>query len=190
MIIIYSCLVVFAIEAAVLRGRLIRLTSLRIRRLYLVWIALANEVLVIAVLPGHQSLLFACGNALSYVAGGAFVWCNRRIPGLALIACGGALNLTAMAANGGVMPASAKAMAASGWRQPSGHFANSAVLAHPRLAFLGDIFATPRWAPGHDVFSVGDVIIVVAFGLLVYRVCTRLSTASNESITVAAPQPS
>ena len=29
-----------------LRGRLIRLTNIKIRRLYLVWLALANEVLV------------------------------------------------------------------------------------------------------------------------------------------------
>lgn len=179
MIIVYACLVVLALEAVVLRGRLARLTSLRIRRLYLIWLALANEVVVISILPGHQSLLFAAANLLSYAAAGAFVWSNRRIPGLLPIAFGGALNLTAIVANNGTMPASARALAASGWRGQPGHFANSAVLAHPRLAVLGDIFATPRWLPGHDVFSIGDVVIVIGFALLVYRACAHpLATGS------------
>ena len=55
LIIVYACLVVLALEAVVLRGRLARLTSLRIRRLYLIWLALANEVVVISILPGHQA---------------------------------------------------------------------------------------------------------------------------------------
>ena len=189
MIIFYACFVVFVIEAAVLRGRLIRLTNIKIRRLYLVWLALANEVLVISVLPGHESLLFAGANLLSYVAAGVFVWSNRQIPGLALIVCGGGLNFTAMVANDGVMPASAKAMAASHWRQQSGHFANSAVLAHPRLAVLGDIFATPSWVPGHDVFSIGDVLIVVAFAIFIYGVCAKAPSAATNRAAVSTALP-
>jgi hypothetical protein len=100
-----------------------------------------------------------------------FVWSNRRIPGLLLLACGGGLNVIAIVANGGVMPANAKALAASGWRPLPGHFANSAALAHPKLALLGDILATPRWLPGHDVFSIGDIVIVVAFAIMIYRTC-------------------
>ncbi len=190
MIIVYACFVVLAFEALLLRGRLIGLTRIKIRRFYLVWLALANEVLVISVVPGHQTLLFACANLLSYAVAGAFVWSNRHIPGLALLAFGGALNVLAMVANGGVMPASAKAMAASHWRQPKGHFANSAVLAHPRLADLGDIFATPSWVPGHDVFSIGDVVVVAAFGILIYRVCTKVPNAAAENVTVGAAIPS
>jgi hypothetical protein len=31
----------------------------------------------------------------------------------------------------------------------------------PRLAFLGDIFATPASVPAANVFSVGDVLLVL-----------------------------
>jgi hypothetical protein len=48
------------------------------------------------------------------------------------------------------------------------------VVAHAKLAPLGDIFATPRWFPAHDVFSIGDVLIVVAVGVLVYRTCSTV----------------
>jgi hypothetical protein len=33
------------------------------------------------------------------------------------------------------------------------------VLVSPRLPLLGDIFATPSWLPGHNVFIIGDVAI-------------------------------
>jgi hypothetical protein len=182
-IIIYACLAVFVAEALVLRRRLARLMTLRIRRIYLVWLALANEVVVISILPGHQTAAFAAANFVSYLVAGVFVWSNRHIPGLLLLAGGGGLNAAAIVANAGVMPASAQALAASGWRPLPGHFANSAVLAHPRVAFLGDIFATPRWMPGHDVFSIGDVVIVVAFAILIYRTCAVSRAPSLETDT-------
>ena len=188
MIIVFACLVVLALEAIVLRGRLARLTSLRIRRFYLVWLALANEVVVISVLPDHRHLLFAAANFLSYVLAAVFVWSNRRIPGVLLIAAGGGLNAAAIVANGGTMPASASALAASGWRPQPGHFANSAVVAHPKLALLGDIFATPRWLPGHDVFSIGDVVIVVAFGILIYKTCAAAPDTDGPEIDELAPE--
>jgi hypothetical protein len=163
--------VVVVIEAIVLRGKLARLATIRFRRFYLVWLALLDQVLVISVLPGRQHLVLDVANVLSYVAAGLFVWSNRRIPGVLFVGAGGALNVVAIVSNGGTMPASASALAASGWRPQPGHFTNSAVVAHPKLAVLGDIFATPRWLPAHDVFSVGDVIIVMAVAVLVYRTC-------------------
>ncbi len=50
-------------------------------------------------------------------------------------------------------------------------FRNSAAVAHPRLAFLGDVFAVPASWPLSNVFSVGDLLIAVglAWGLL--RIC-------------------
>jgi hypothetical protein len=174
-IIVYACLGVLCLEAIVLRRRLVRLASLQIRRIYLVWLALADQVVIICVLPGHQHLLLAAANLLSYAAAAAFVWSNRHIPGVLLIATGGLLNAAAIVANGGTMPASAKAIAASNWHPEPGHFVNSAVVPHEKLAFLGDIFATPRWLPGHDVFSIGDVVIVLAFAFLIYKSCASSS---------------
>ena len=183
MIIVLACAVTVAAESLVLRRRMARLARLRLRRFYLVWLALLDQVLVISVLPGREHLVLDIANLLSYVAAGLFLWSNRRIPGILLLGAGGALNLIAIATNGGTMPASASALAASGWRPQPGHFTNSAVVAHPRLLFLGDIFATPRWFPAHDVFSIGDVLIVIAVAVLVYRTCR------DEPVTGASDLP-
>jgi Family of unknown function (DUF5317) len=184
MIIVFACVVVVAAEATLLRRRLLRLGSLRFRRFYLVWLALLDQVLVISVLPGRQHVVLDIADLLSYVAAGAFVWSNRKIPGLLLVGGGGTLNIIAIAANGGTMPASASALAASGWRPAPGHFVNSAVVAHPKLAVLGDIFATPRWIPAHDVFSIGDVLIVIAVAVLVYRTCATLPVTDQGQISI------
>jgi hypothetical protein len=53
----------------------------------------------------------------------------------------------------------------------------------PHLQFLGDVFATPRWLPGRDVFSVGDVAIVLRFALLVGLTVSRADSTG----TPAAP---
>ena len=44
-------------------------------------------------------------------------------------------------------------------------------LAHPHVSFLGDVFAVPSSWPVSNVFSVGDVILVVAALLALHRVC-------------------
>ena len=75
---------------------------------------------------------------------------------------GGALNLIAIVANGGVMPADPDALAAAGVEQRAGEFANSTAVAHPHLAFLGDVFAVPSSLPVSNVYSVGDVVLVIA----------------------------
>src|SRR5580658_7975066 len=110
MIIVFACVVVVAVESAFLRRRLLRLGSLRFRRFYLLWLALLDQVLVISVLPGRQHLVLDIADLLSYVAAGAFVCSNRKVPGLLLVGAGGTLNIIAIAANGGTMPASASAL--------------------------------------------------------------------------------
>lgn len=89
---------------------------------------------------------------------------NIRVPGLAVVVLGGALNLAAIAANGGFMPATADAFAAAGRHFDPG-YSNSAVLAAPALAPLIDRFAMPIDIPLHNVFSVGDVLIGVGAAL-------------------------
>ena len=59
------------------------------------------------------------------------------------------------------MPADPDALAAAGVHQEAGDFANSTAVAHPHLSFLGDVFAVPASWPVSNVFSVGDVILVV-----------------------------
>ena len=100
-----------------------------------------------------------------------FLLANRRVPGMALVGLGAALNLLAIVANGGVMPASAEALAAAGLPAGGPGFQNSGVVADPRLAFLGDIFAIPASWPLSNVFSVGDVCIGAGLAWGAHRVC-------------------
>ncbi|OGN85387.1 MAG: hypothetical protein A2X23_08385 [Chloroflexi bacterium GWC2_73_18] len=112
---------------------------------------------------------------------------NVRQPWFALVALGAALNLAAIAANGGVMPADPGALAVlRGDTSPSGAFTNSAPMAGAALAFLGDVFAAPRWLPFANVFSVGDVLI--GLGGAAWLVAT-LRRRSDEAPAVAAERP-
>jgi hypothetical protein len=147
-------------------GRLGALVDLRFRRLGLLWAALALQLGLF--MPGGPA--WPAAHLLSYALAGAFAWHNRRIPYLWLLCLGGALNLAAITANGGTMPASRAAEAAAGLTGTGP--ANSAVVAHPQLAWLGDVFALPASWPLHNVFSAGDVILVLAAGLLIHRVTT------------------
>ncbi len=100
-----------------------------------------------------------------------FVLSNRRIPGLWLIAVGGGMNFVPIIANAGVMPASPEAIAAAGLLETPGRFSNSAVVADPKLAFLGDIFAIPPPFPLHNVFSLGDLVIALGVAVGIHRIC-------------------
>jgi hypothetical protein len=55
--------------------------------------------------------------------------------------------------------------------QEGGHgFVNSGVVEHPKLLFLGDVFATPRSWPMANVYSVGDFTILLGVVVLLHRV--------------------
>jgi Family of unknown function (DUF5317) len=88
-----------------------------------------------------------------------------------LLALGAACNLVVIAANGGVMPASPTALAGAGLPVDEAGFHNSAALADPRLAFLGDIFFIPAAWPLSNVFSVGDALIALGIIWAVHGIC-------------------
>lgn len=88
----------------------------------------------------------------------AAVTANYRITGMPVVALGAFSNLAAIVANGGYMPTTAEAMAAVGFSEKT-VYSNSALLADPKLPWLTDIFAMPRWVPAANVFSIGDVLI-------------------------------
>lgn len=144
------------------------LASIRLSHWWLLAIALGLQVLVIEVLPDLPAAVSAGLHLLSYAAGLGFVFVNRRYRGLVVLGVGGALNLVAIAANDGVMPASASAVEAAGLEHGAG-FDNSAPLDDPDLLFLGDVFAVPDPWPLANVFSVGDVVVVAGAGLLVHE---------------------
>ncbi len=139
------------------------------------WIPLLALGLQLAIFEPTGPLPFLRGRELavhvaSYVVLGAFLWANRRLPGVWLVALGFACNATAILANGGLMPASEEALRTAGrWsllQQAGGAHNNSTVIGPgTALWFLGDVFALPQGVPLANVFSLGDVLL--ALGVLV-----------------------
>jgi len=173
-------LLVCIISVPLLGGRLSALADLEFRRGWLAVGALLIQIVIISILPGGGWGLSEEIHLATYFMLGGFLVANRHIPGLLVIALGGALNFAAIASNGGVMPADPDAIEAAGIAQAAGEFANSAPAGDAPLGFLGDVFHTPFWSPIHNVYSVGDIEIVLGAFLLLHFVCgSRLARVPN-----------
>ena len=170
-----------------LGGRLERLGDLRFA-----WGPLAIAGLIVQIVLFSEPVAAGVGDLgpVLYVASTAAVFVavlrNWRIPGLALIAVGAASNLLAIAANGGVMPASPEAVAALGAEAGPG-FSNSVVMTDPALWPLTDIFALPVWVPFANVFSVGDVLIGI--GVAATIALGMRGRVKADTAPVPAPEP-
>ena len=145
--IIFAGLALAAALAVAAGGSLSAVLAVRFRRFELVAAALALQVLVVNIVHDLPAGVAAATHLLSYALAGLFLLANRRVPGLWMVALGGGMNLAAIAANGGVMPASTAALRRAGFALSSGHFTNSGAVAAPKLALLGDILALPAGWP-------------------------------------------
>lgn len=171
--ILIAILVVAVVLVPVAGGRLARLADIDLKAMWAIGVALGLQILIISVIPNRFEGVHVPIHILSYCFAAIFVWANRKIPGIPLIAVGAACNLLAILANDGVMPATPAALRSAGFDpDPSGGFANSAAVEDPKLQFLGDIFAIPDSVPVLDnVFSVGDVLIAIGIFILIHGVC-------------------
>ncbi|MEJ7753311.1 MAG: DUF5317 domain-containing protein [Candidatus Limnocylindrales bacterium] len=109
---------------------------------------------------------------------------NLTLPGFALIAIGASLNLVAIVANGGQMPADpAAVMALLGQASlPADVFSNSVVAGSgAAFPYLGDIMVLPRPIPFANVFSIGDVLIGIGGAYFLMRSMARRSSVSIPS---------
>ena len=163
---------VVALAIAVLvpaaRGKLSNLGRLRLRGVWIVCAALGVQTIALVVAKVPQGAARAVHIA-TYVAILAFIVANRRIPWIWVLAIGTALNFVVISANGGVMPASHHELQVAGLSNEAG-FHNSSFNAHPHLGVLGDIFATPPSLPLANVFSVGDVILLVGLAMVIVAI--------------------
>jgi Family of unknown function (DUF5317) len=178
-----------AASARLAGGRFSALAAVRLRAPWLPAVALALQVLIIDVIDRGPRPLLITLHLLTYALAAAFVWLNRSIPGLVVVAVGAASNGGTIALNGGVLPASARALHAAGIVKDPRDFVNNGVLPHPVLGFLGDMFAWPKPMPLANVFSVGDVLIVVGIGIAVHRLTGSRLLARRPTVAAAAPNP-
>jgi hypothetical protein len=158
--------ILYAIPAGILagwllRGRLDGLLELKFRW---AWLAIGGLLVQVVLFTELGDRLAGDLAPAIYVASTVAVLVallrNVRLAGLPIAALGSFLNLAAILANGGAMPADPEALRIAGFDGPGEH-TNSVVLAEPALQPLTDIFALPTGIPLANVFSVGDVLIAV-----------------------------
>jgi uncharacterized protein DUF5317 len=148
-------------------GSIQNLTAARMRLAPLVFVAIALQFGAVFV-PRSASILAFGLIVASYAVVFAFAGANWRVPGMAFIAVGAALNYLVILINRG-MPISAAAAARAGFAGPKAqelvlrgkHFINSG---HAHLSPLGDVI--PLWRQP-TVASIGDLIIWAGLILLI-----------------------
>ena len=176
MLLVYAALVILA-SVPLAGGSLTALADVRLRGAWLVALALGVQILITVVLSGLAEDAFRAVHAATYGLLAAFLWLNRRLPGVWIVGLGASLNAAAILANGGVMPAAPGALASAGLPSGTpGEFANSAAVHSPALARLGDVFAIPEaLGPLANVFSIGDLVIAAGLAVALHRLAARPS---------------
>jgi len=149
-------------------GSLSALGRMRLRYAPAIFGALAIQIAIISVAPDGSPLLHRALYVGSYALAAVFVVANRRLAGMRMLALGATLNLIAILANNGVMPASRNALRTAGTLTNATGFLNSAAMPHPRLLFLGDILPVPHAVPFANVYSIGDVCIAIGVAIAVH----------------------
>lgn len=160
MLVLVLC-VLALVSPALFGGRLSRLAFVRFRGWWILVAALVAQIIIIEVVPEANRTLLEAVHMGTYLAAGVFVALNWRVPGLLVIAAGGASNGITIALNGGQLPASLPALQMAGIDVAEGEFINSGVIDDPVLPLLGDYFVWPEPFPFANVFSIGDVLIVL-----------------------------
>ena len=171
-------------------GRLSRLEEVRLRWIWLPVLAFAIQVVLVTLAPAGDLTLHRIAHVATYGLAGACILRNLDLRFVWVVAVGGLLNFIAIAANGGVMPASAGALRAAGLDPASGEFANSDLVRNAHVGFLGDVFAIPAGWPGANVFSVGDAVMLLgAFLVLHAATDSRLFAARRTARPRAQGSP-
>lgn len=169
--IMLAALAVLTLTVPLTGGSLLHMRDPEFRHTWLLLAALGTQLLITVVLT--PSLPVEVGEALhlaSYAMAFGWVGCNRHVTGLWVAAIGGAMNLAAIVANGGQMPASERALEGAGMAGVVEHFVNSgAIEGGARLQVLGDIFHVPATWPLSNVFSIGDIVLVIGGGMLIHH---------------------
>lgn len=188
--IIPAAAVVALLLPVLLGGNPRRLATIRVRWVWLVVGALVGQIVIIELLSDSgPAWVLERSHVVTYLAAGVFVLLNLRLPGLAVIGLGAALNGVTIAVNGGTLPARAGALRSAGIDPAAEGFVNSGTVADPHLWFLGDVFAVPASLPLSNVFSVGDILIIAGTAYAAWRIMGTRWTTPWAAPGVAAPGP-
>jgi len=105
----------------------------------------------------------------SYLLMFLFIWVNRNLPGVKLMALGIFCNFLVIAFNGGAMPVNPEGLPPSLVNSLADETVATHSLWHSgtRLSFLGDIILVPYPSPRR--FSIGDFLLVAGLFIFVTR---------------------
>jgi hypothetical protein len=188
MLIAFAIIVGFLL--AWLRGaRLSVLADLRVRAVWLVFVALAIQLSIFTpISPAVPAALEVSLHLASYALLLLFVLANIRLPGLVVAAVGFACNLVAISSNGGRMPVSESSWKASGAAVPAAGTDGNVVLSDSdtRLWWLGDIVPLPL-GPLANTVSVGDLLLLIGVTTLVYRACRGIDVGKTPPVVSGSP---
>ena len=160
-----------------LGGRIEKLASVKFRHSWLILLALGLQVLIFS--PWwRQNWASRIPVEWAYLVSMTFlilaIGLNWRVPGVAILGIGLLLNASVIFANGGHMPTSLNALKYAGIVDESTTLAqalrtNSSLITDKTpLWFLGDVFAIPSWFPMANIYSVGDVVLVIGGAVFVF----------------------
>lgn len=165
-------------------GRFSNLNRLEFKQPYLAFIAIFIQILLFSFNFPEDSLIVKGQPYLyifSFLPLFIFIWLNRQIPGMKIIATGILSNFLVIVANGGYMPSHPAALSAAGITEvaESGSYHNSVIAGNQTpLWFLSDIFYLPSYIPFANVFSIGDVIIAAGAFVLIRQAMLLTSKPS------------
>jgi hypothetical protein len=122
---------------------------------------------------------------VSYVVLWAVVWRNRHLPGMLTVLLGVTLNLLVIAANGGYMPVSPKALARIGMGDAAQQMPVGSVVMgskdvllpseQARFSMLGDVLVIPEPLPWSTAMSIGDCALAVGIFWFIVRTARQPS---------------
>jgi len=186
--------IALVIAIGLLRGGSLRnFAAIQLRWLPLVIAGFLLQILIFT--PFAQSPLVAFATLPIYVLSlsllAIWVAANWRVPGMALIAIGLALNVAVIAANGGHMPVLPESARLAGQYEaiaadnPSTSKHALMPMEQARLWLLSDIIAIPHGVPGAVVLSIGDIVLTVGIAILCYSTICG-ATAEPKPVSAGA----
>lgn len=156
------------------KGSLRNLGRVPLRHFYLFCVPFLIFVVVsaVAVSSGQKSLMpyIRIADIGQYAIVLAAILLNSHIREMWVVAAGTLANLTALAANGGVMPVSSQALETAGLAEALGSQPVRHALMTPetRLRPLADVIPVRTFSPFlSQVISVGDVLIAIGLFVLI-----------------------
>jgi MFS family permease len=184
--VLFAVVAVCILTVPLAGGRIAAFGDMRFEKTWLLLGAFGLQFAIFKIWPHNPTALHPVLYLVSYALGAIFLISNRRLPGLWLVGMGAGMNALVIFANGGVMPGAPAAFSAAGLSASPEQFVNSRAVDGARLLFLGDVFAVPQWLPFHNVFSIGDICIVMGAFIGLHRIShSRLLPSGTGQFTVA-----